>query len=84
MRLTMDDQRPKGYPKASDLVNKLIEDVQIVLGPLPDDDMRRLKDNLHVSVRLHRHEQERFGKKWKQGRSGPKAGGPQPSKFWSR
>lgn len=78
------DQRPNGYPKASDLVNKLIEDVQAVLGQLPGEYMKQLKDKFHVTARLHRHEQERFGKKWKRSRAALKAGEIRPSKFWSR
>lgn len=76
------DQRPKEYPKASDLVNRLIEDVQGVLGSraIPHEDMKLLKDKFHISVRLHRHEQERFGKRWKRDRESLKAG---KSRFWA-
>lgn len=76
------DQRPTEYPKASDLVTALIEDVQVVLGTLAvsDDDMKQIKDRFHTSVRRHRHEQERFGKKWKRGRENLKAG---KSRHWA-
>lgn len=73
------DQRPNAYPKPSDLVNRLIEDIQAVLGALAisPEDMKVMKDKFHVSVRLHRHEQERFGKKWKRTKT------PGVSRFWA-
>ena len=71
----MTDQRPNGYPKTSDLVASLLEDVQTVFSRATPDDLKWLKEKFHKSVRRHRHEQERFGKKWKRS-SGFKFGAP--------
>ena len=76
----MADQRPMGYPKATDLVQSLLDDVDAVLGTfaISDDDMKSLRDKFHITVRRHRHEQERFGKKWKRARVQLKAGPAAP------
>lgn len=74
------DQRPKDYPKASDLVNSLMEDVRLVFGAMFDERAKQLKEKFHVTVRRHRHEQERFGKKWKRERE---AQAPRPSRHWT-
>lgn len=68
------DQRPHGYPKAGDLVNRLLDDARVVFSTASDDDLKWLKEKFHVTVRRHRHDQERFGKKWKRFRERLKAG----------
>lgn len=68
------DQRPKDYPKASDLVRDLLADVREVAKAISEDDLKLLKEKFHLSVRHHRHEQQRFGKKWKRSREQLKTG----------
>lgn len=70
----MTDQRPAEYPKASDLVSHLLDDVRTIFGTMSNDDLKWLKDKFHTTVRRHRHDQERFGKKWKRSRERLKAG----------
>lgn len=57
---------PRTAPKASDLVNRLLDDAQAVLGDrLTEADAKALRERFHTAARAHRHAIERFGKKWK-------------------
>jgi hypothetical protein len=57
---------PSSAPKASDLVDRLLDDARAILGMrLTDSDAKALSDRFHTTARAHRHAIERFGKRWK-------------------
>ncbi len=60
---------PLSYPNASRLVDRLLADVHAVLGDIPEDRLKVLTNCFHITARWHRHEIERFGKKWKRNKS---------------
>lgn len=57
---------PRSAPKASDLVNRLLDDCRIVFGDrFINSDIKPLRDRFHTTARAHRHAIEKFGKHWK-------------------
>jgi len=57
---------PRSAPRASDLVDRLLDDTRAVLGErLTAADVKALSDRFHTTARAHRHAIERFGKHWK-------------------